>query len=52
MGFSITEKKVDLDKMPIWKNSSQMKEQDKVMARDLSETVIRNMLDGEIKATT
>ena len=28
-----------------------MKEQDKVMARDLSETDIRNMPDGTFKAT-
>ena len=33
------------------RNSSQKKEQDKVMARDLTKTGITNMPDGEFKAT-
>ena len=37
--------------MPGQRNSSQKKEQDKVMARDLTKTGISNMPDGEFKAT-
>ena len=37
--------------MPQWRNSSQKKEQEKVRAKDLSETDISNMPDGEFKAT-
>ena len=33
------------------KNLSQIKEQDKTMARDLSETYMSNMPDREFKAT-
>ena len=42
----------DLDKMPRWKNSSQKKEQEEVMAGDLIKTHISNMSDPEFKATT
>jgi len=38
--------------MPKQRNLSQMKEQDKAIARDLSETDIRNMSDREFKAMT
>ena len=37
--------------MPRWKKLSKVKEQDIVMKRDLSEMVVSNMLDGELKAT-
>ena len=37
--------------MPRWRNLSQVKEQDKATARDLSETETSNMLDGEFKGT-
>jgi len=40
----------DLEKMRRQRNLSQMKEQDKVMAGDLSETDVSNMPDGEFKA--
>lgn len=36
--------------MPRWKNLSKIKEQDMAMAREIRETVMRNMLDGELKA--
>ena len=39
-----------MDKLPGQRNSSQKKEQDKVMARDLTKTGISNMPDGEFKA--
>jgi len=34
-----------------WRDLFQMKEQDKAMARDLSQTGISDMPDGEFKAT-
>lgn len=34
-----------------WRNSSKIKEQDEDTARDLSETGVGNMLDGEFKET-
>jgi len=37
--------------MPRCRNSSQLKEQEKVTARDLVETDINNMLDLDLKAT-
>ena len=37
--------------MPRWRDSAQMKEQDKVTARDLGKTDISSMPDGEFKAT-
>ena len=37
--------------MPKQRNLSQMKEQDKVKDRNLSETDISNMPDGDFKAT-
>ena len=37
--------------MPRWRNSSQKKEQEEVMARDLIKTDIRNMLEPEFKTT-
>ena len=36
--------------MPRWKNLSKVKEEDTAMKRDLSEMVVSNMLDGELKA--
>ena len=39
-----------LDKKPRQRNLSKMKEQDKVIARDLIKTDIRNMSVGEFKA--
>ena len=51
-GFSNTEKKADLDSMLTQSYLSQMKEQDKTTARDLSETAISNMPDVEFKATS
>ena len=50
-GFSNREKDRDLDKMPRQRNSSQVKEQEKFMAKDVIETDISNILDGEFKAT-
>ena len=41
----------DLDKIPRWRNLSQMKGKSKTMARDLSDTDISKMPDEEIKAT-
>ena len=49
MGISNTHR--GLDKMPRWKNSSQMKKQDRVTARDLSEIVISIVTDRELKGT-
>jgi len=37
--------------MPKWRNSSQKKEQEKVIARDLIKTNISNMSDEDFKAT-
>ena len=37
--------------MPRQRNLSQMKEQNKAMVRDLIKTNIRNIPDGEFKAT-
>ena len=37
--------------MPTWSNSSQIKEQDKAMTRDLNKTDIGNMSDGEFQST-
>ena len=42
----------NLDKMRRQRNLSQMKEQDKAMAGDLSKTTINNMPDREFKAMT
>ena len=41
----------DLDKTPKWSNLPQMMEQDKAMARDLSETDISNMPNGKVNTT-
>ena len=38
--------------MARWRNSSQRKEQEKIMPRDQIETGISNMPDPEFKATT
>ena len=48
-GFSNTEKKAEALTMQRWRNLSQMKEKDKATARDLGETDISNMPDGECK---
>lgn len=40
---------VFLDKIPIQGNSFQIREQDKVMARDLNETDVSNMLRENLK---
>ena len=47
--FSNTEKQALRDKVRRQRNLSQMKEQDKAIARDLSETGISNMPDGGFK---
>ena len=51
-GFPNTEKKRnDLNKKQRQRNSSQKKEQEKVMARDLIKTYISNMPEPEFKTT-
>ena len=50
-GFSNTQGKAETDKMPSWRNLSQIKEYNKAMATELSKTDLSNMPDGEFKAT-
>ena len=48
--FKYTEEGRDLNKIPKWRNLSQMKEQEKDTSRDLSQTDISKMPDREFKA--
>ena len=48
--FQHTEEGRDLNQIPRWRALTQMKEEDKVMARDLNKTGVSNMPDEEFKA--